>query len=1137
MAKETQIGKLVIDLQIRTEALEKGLSTAKTKLKELEQENEQIKNSNKGVDASFVAMAAGIVASLAKIKSAVDDGIQKYNQYTNQMKALQKTSIATGNSFSDVKKAVEDVNSLKLMDESDVTTATKNLLTYGFTVEQAADTLKVLQDAAVGNRQASYSLSEAVRVTTEGIRMENSVLSDAAGVQKNITKMYEEYAKSIGKTTDSLTQAEKVQAVYNGIMAEASMFTGSAQEMAEGYQGTQAQLNASTLELSRSLGESMTTSLNEVNKMWLSFTNTLNSFVKDNKSVTAGIVTFTTTLLGVVVALTAVKKAYVAYKAAAIAADMTTKAFTASLLTNPITLIAVGIAAAIGGLVALKTAVEEQRQEQEKLNEVTERYRQIKEGTYEYKDDSLSKLEDETEAIKKQKELLEKRIELERQEKELSKETSNETIGLTEKKSALEMKQQSNILLTKEENKELFKVRISLASVKNEYNESVKASGKFGNSVEELTDKLKTNKKGIKEATALQKIKEAIDTDSVRVQKQQAAQLKLNANQMQEYLNTVKKGNKSTAEYKTAVQELTKAYPEAVNAEGVMIDTAQDFINKEQDKADASLDAVQAIINGNTDVINSIIAMARAAENDEAKQRSLAQSIGIEYNKIIPTLNTVLSILSAIGNSSPEQTGGTGSYYTPKVSSGGSRSSGGGSKSYQNKKLDNYKALIEYKKNMDQISLKEEIKMYQTALKKYAKTTSEKRDLRVKIHELEKELSDAEAERLQKNLEKQVNDVEDSMDKRMKAEGAAYNPRERQKDYDKLISVHQKYLDKVLKSTKISSDKKKEIYKEELEAIRDYETEKRNLMVESVDNTVSQLTNAIIKRLEELEESEKKIVENNIKLVESWKEERINAINEEYNARIDAIQKELDLLDKSEEEKTRAEEDAEYERKRNRLQELIDYEHDATNRANYQKELDKLVADYQKTLDKRALDDKKEALKEEQDLLKEQQNALIEATENEADAQKEQYENQISAIEEYYKTQQDNAQKTAEKMLLNVKDNQSQILELLKSYGDEYEITGQSLGEKLAQGIIKGLADKIQSVIQTLQDTIDTNLERKIASWTGTGSQALQGSNVSSKTVNVTQINNIEQNPEMPSETYRKLKTIDENLAAQLAGV
>ena len=55
--------------------------------------------------------------------------------------------------------------------------------------------------------------------------------------------------------------------------------------------------------------------------------------------------------------------------------------------------------------------------------------------------------------------------------------------------------------------------------------------------------------------------------------------------------------------------------------------------------------------------------------------------------------------------------------------------------------------------------------------------------------------------------------------------------------------------------------------------------------------------------------------------------------------------------------------------------------------------------------------------------------------------------------------------------------------------------------------------------------------------WTGTGTQAISGSNVSSKSVVVNQNNYIQQNPEMPSETYRELKTIDENLAAQLAGV
>lgn len=167
MAKETQIGQLVIDLKTKTEALEKGLETAKKKLQEIEEQNKQTQFSNNELDASFIAMSASIILSLTKITSAINNGVTKYNDYINSMNALQKTAKATDNSMTDIKATIEDVNKFKLMDESDLNASIKNLLLYGYTVEEVANILKVLQDAAVGNRQANYSLSEAVRVTTE----------------------------------------------------------------------------------------------------------------------------------------------------------------------------------------------------------------------------------------------------------------------------------------------------------------------------------------------------------------------------------------------------------------------------------------------------------------------------------------------------------------------------------------------------------------------------------------------------------------------------------------------------------------------------------------------------------------------------------------------------------------------------------------------------------------------------------------------------------------------------------------------------------------------------------------------------------------------------------------------------------
>ena len=121
---------------------------------------------------------------------------------------------------------------------------------------------------------------------------------------------------------------------------------------------------------------------------------------------------------------------------------------------------------------------------------------------------------------------------------------------------------------------------------------------------------------------------------------------------------------------------------------------------------------------------------------------------------------------------------------------------------------------------------------------------------------------------------------------------------------------------------------------------------------------------------------------------------------------------------------------------------------------------------------------------------------------------------------------------------LNTEQNQDKILSLLKSYGDAYEITGQTLGEKLAQGINEGLVNKIENIIQKIQDTIDNGIRNKLSELASSSYKYEEGANKpKTQTINVYQTNNIEQNPEMPSETYRKLKNIDEQLASSLAGM
>lgn len=1168
MAKETQIGNLVIDLKIKTESLEKGLETAKKKLQEIEDQNEQVKKSNKGLDASFVAMAVGIVAALSKVKSAINSGVDAYKEYESVSKGLESIVKGQGLSFNNAQNFIKDYISDGLIPLADATLAYKNLAARGYNQEQIEKTMIALKDAAAFGRQSTYEYGQAIATATEGLKNENSILVDNAGVTKNVAKMWQDYAKSVGKTTEQLTQAEKIQAEVNGISEESKNQMGDAAKYAETYAGQQAKLNASMLELKKTFGEAIIPALQQLSQFLTPIIGGISSFIQNNQALTSGMTTFVACLGTASVAMLALKKAHDMLKQSTILSTVATQGFTAALKANPLFFIATTITTVVSVMASYNSAKKEQEEMENRVNESVTRYNQLKEGSIKYT------LEN-TEAIKTELQELD-------EYKNKIKDTG-EAISDIDWSPLV-----SGGSIFKDDSK--LKERIELIK-------------KYGATIEEVNEQIKNRENYLEEAAASEKIKDAIDIKSIKTQKQEAAQLKVNANEMQNYLNTVKKGDKNTSEYSNAVKELAKAYPEAANAEGIIIDQAQDFINAQQGEADQSWNKVNEIIKGNTEVINKYMEMARAAENDVDKQKQLANEIGLAYNDIIPTLTSVLNILGAIGNQKPEDVPNvkpTYSSYTPRRSSGGS-------KSYSNKALDDYKEYIEYKKSMGRISLQEEINMYRDALNNYAKITSERRDLEVKIHDLEKELEeqsldnfiakiehkkalnkislqneikqyewayknlaktqqdkwsleekifdlkqelkeeeiektqqaeDKITEKLKNSLDERVRAIQDGMDKKEKAEGAAYTVVNRQKDYDRLIKAHQNYLDKILASEKVSAQKKKEIYQEELDAIKSIEEQKRNLRVSAIDSTVSQLKNALIKQLNEMQEADKKAIENNIKTVEKWKDTRINAINEEYNARIEAIQKELDLLDKSEQDKTRAEEDAEYQRKKNRLQELIAYEHDVTTKINYQKELEKLTAEYQKTLDKRTLDDKKVALKEKQDLLKEEQNLAIETVNQETEAIKDSYNKQLDSINEYYKKQQDLAQETAEKMLLNVDTNQSEIIRVLRKYGDQYEITGQSLGEKLAQGINDGLTGKIEKAIKNVQQKIDKALENKISKWTSiVDSTTKSGKTSSSKNVVVTQNNYIQQVQETPSETYRKLKNIEQKLADQLAGV
>lgn len=189
-----------------------------------------------------IAMAA--VFSVQKLVQFGKQAIKISSEMANAMIGLKSIIDGTGNSFDQANKFIQDYISDGLVPATNAITAYKNLLMRGYTTEQIEKVMTALKDSAAFGRQASLTLGDAVQSATEGLKNENSILVDNAGVTKNVSKMWEDYAVSIGTTTKALTKQQKIQAEVNGIMEETRFQTGDAAKVANTWSGQISMLNA-----------------------------------------------------------------------------------------------------------------------------------------------------------------------------------------------------------------------------------------------------------------------------------------------------------------------------------------------------------------------------------------------------------------------------------------------------------------------------------------------------------------------------------------------------------------------------------------------------------------------------------------------------------------------------------------------------------------------------------------------------------------------------------------------------------------------------------------------------------------------------------------------------------------------------
>ena len=205
--------------------------------------NNQVKNNVKATEGAFATsfkkIGAAVAAAFA-VEKVVEFGkaaVQAASDAQAAWTGLNSIVEGTGNNFDVAHSFLTKFTQDGLVGIEDAATAYKNLLSRGYDTTQIESVMTALKDSAAFGRQSSYSLTQAIVSATEGLKNENSILVDNAGVTKNVAKMWDEYAASIGTTANNLTQQQKIQAEVNGILTETRFQAGDAATYTQTFAG------------------------------------------------------------------------------------------------------------------------------------------------------------------------------------------------------------------------------------------------------------------------------------------------------------------------------------------------------------------------------------------------------------------------------------------------------------------------------------------------------------------------------------------------------------------------------------------------------------------------------------------------------------------------------------------------------------------------------------------------------------------------------------------------------------------------------------------------------------------------------------------------------------------------------------
>jgi lambda family phage tail tape measure protein len=207
-------------IQITLEVDDQG----KVKIQQFGQEVEKVKTKVEGsttdMSTSFTkigvaAAAAGVaVAAAVKVMSMAFEQAQIGEKLLKQEQAFSNLSKSAGTTSADI---LRDMDKLAkgMITTGDLVQASGRAMMLGIPADKLADLMKI---AEATSRQTGQSVTEAFNDITLAVGRQSKMILDNLGIIVDVEKANEDYAKTLGKASEALSDNEKKQAFMNATL-------------------------------------------------------------------------------------------------------------------------------------------------------------------------------------------------------------------------------------------------------------------------------------------------------------------------------------------------------------------------------------------------------------------------------------------------------------------------------------------------------------------------------------------------------------------------------------------------------------------------------------------------------------------------------------------------------------------------------------------------------------------------------------------------------------------------------------------------------------------------------------------------------------------------------------------------------